>query len=108
MIAYISQNAFWGLLISAVEVYKRECFGLLIGYRDRRGPDEMYIVEHALPFQSAGRKHRGVVSNPVPIAGSSVFSAMFPSFPSSATSTRTRCGATAGRPAARATPTSRA
>ncbi len=64
MIAYISQNAFWGLLISAVEVYKRECFGLLIGYRDRRGPDEMYIVEHALPFQSAGRKHRGVVSNP--------------------------------------------
>jgi proteasome lid subunit RPN8/RPN11 len=64
MIAYISQNAFWGLLISAVEVYKRECFGLLIGYRDRRGPDEMYIVEHAVPFQSAGRKHRGVVSNP--------------------------------------------
>ena len=41
MTAYISQNAFWGLLISAVEVYKRECFGLLIGYRDRRGPREM-------------------------------------------------------------------
>lgn len=105
MITYISQNAFWGLLISAVEVYKRECFGLLIGYRDRRilGPEarvvppptahghdprrrargngsrlaaagpvgigssseaEMYIVEHALPYQSAGRRHRGVVSNP--------------------------------------------
>jgi len=26
--------------------------------------EEMYIVEHAVPFQSAGRKHRGVVSNP--------------------------------------------
>ena len=64
MTAYISQNAFWGLLISAVEVYKRECFGLLIGYRDRKGPEEMYIVEHAVPFQSAGRKHKGVVSNP--------------------------------------------
>ncbi len=64
MTTYISQNAFWGLLISAVEVYKRECFGLLIGYRDRKGPEEMYIVEHALPFQSAGRRHRGVVSNP--------------------------------------------
>lgn len=64
MTAYISQNAFWGLLISAVEVYKRECFGLLIGYRDRKGPEEMYIVEHALPFQSAGRRHKGVVSNP--------------------------------------------
>ena len=64
MTAYISQNAFWGLLISAVEVYKRECFGLLIGYRDRKGAQDMYIVEHALPFQTAGRKHKGVVSNP--------------------------------------------
>ena len=64
MIAYISQNAFWGLLISAVEVYKRECFGLLIGYRDRRGPDEMYIVEHAIPYQTATRRHKGVASNP--------------------------------------------
>jgi proteasome lid subunit RPN8/RPN11 len=64
VLTYISQNAFWGLLISAVEVYKRECFGLLIGYRDRRGPDGMYIVEHAVPYQTAGRKHKGVVSNP--------------------------------------------
>jgi proteasome lid subunit RPN8/RPN11 len=64
MTTYVSQNAFWGLLISAVEVYKRECFGLLIGYRDRRGAEEMFIVEHAVPFQSAGRKLRGVVSNP--------------------------------------------
>jgi proteasome lid subunit RPN8/RPN11 len=64
MLAYLSQNAFWGLLISAVEVYKRECFGLLIGYRDRKGPKEMYIIEHAIPFQTAGRGHRGVVSNP--------------------------------------------
>lgn len=64
MTAYVSQNAFWGLLISAVEVYKRECFGLLIGYRDRKGPRDMYIVEHALPYQSAGRRHKGVVSNP--------------------------------------------
>lgn len=64
MTAYISQNAFWGLLISAVEVYKKECFGLLIGYRDRKGDQEMYIVEHAIPYQSAGRRHKGVVSNP--------------------------------------------
>jgi proteasome lid subunit RPN8/RPN11 len=62
--AYISQNAFWGLLISAVEVYKKECFGLLIGYRDRKGDDDMYIVEHAIPYQTAGRRHKGVVSNP--------------------------------------------
>lgn len=64
MTAYISQNAFWGLLISAVEVYKRECFGLLIGHRDRTGPEEMFLIEHALPYQSAGRHHKGVVANP--------------------------------------------
>lgn len=64
MIAYISQNAFWGLLLSAVEVYKRECFGLLIGYRDQQAGKDMFIVEHAIPFQSAGRKHKGVVANP--------------------------------------------
>ncbi|PYQ25359.1 MAG: hypothetical protein DMF81_02380 [Acidobacteria bacterium] len=64
MIAYVSQSAFWGLLISAVEVYKRECFGLLIGYRDRKGPDHRYIIEHAVPYQSAGRRHRTVVNNP--------------------------------------------
>lgn len=64
MTAYISQSAFWGLLLSAVEVYKRECFGLLIGYRDQRADDEMFIVEHAIPFQAAGRRHKGVVCNP--------------------------------------------
>jgi proteasome lid subunit RPN8/RPN11 len=64
MTAYISQSAFWGLLISAVEVYKRECFGLLIGYRDRHARGNAYIVEHAIPYQTAGRRHKGVVSNP--------------------------------------------
>ena len=64
MHAYLSQNAFWGLLISAVEVYRRECFGLLIGYRDRQGTSERFIVEHALPFQTARRRPKGVASSP--------------------------------------------
>lgn len=64
MTAYVSQNAFWGLLISAVEVYKRECFGLLIGHRDRQAKGSMFIVENAIPFQSAGRRHKGVITNP--------------------------------------------
>src|ERR1044071_6557967 len=64
MIAYISQNAFWGLLIAAVEVYKRECFGLLIGYREQKEDEDRFIIEHALPYQTAGRRHKGVVSNP--------------------------------------------
>src|SRR5438477_645908 len=34
MEVYISANAFWALLISTIEVYKKECFGILLGYRD--------------------------------------------------------------------------
>lgn len=53
-----------GLLISAVEVYKRECFGLLIGHRDHKAGRANFIIEHAIPFQTAGRRHKGVVTNP--------------------------------------------
>jgi proteasome lid subunit RPN8/RPN11 len=40
-----------GMVLSTVEVYKNECFGLLLGYRlvDR------YVVEHAIPYQSVKR-----------------------------------------------------
>ena len=50
MEVYISANAFWALLISAIEVYKKECFGLLLGYRDN---SNIYIVEHAISYQTA-------------------------------------------------------
>jgi proteasome lid subunit RPN8/RPN11 len=60
MEVYISANAFWALLISAVEVYKRECFGLLLGYRDN---SNIYIVEHAISYQTANRKHSSVEKN---------------------------------------------
>src|SRR5438094_7139021 len=56
---YISSNAFWALLISAIEVYKRECFGLLLGYRDNNN----YIVEHAISYQTANRRHTSVEKN---------------------------------------------
>jgi hypothetical protein len=69
MLAYLSQNAFWGLLISAVEVYKKECFGLLIGHLDRQPGKEMFVVEHAVPFQR--RAAQGVVASPRVTAGSS-------------------------------------
>lgn len=58
--AYISANAFWGLLISAIEVYKKETYGLLIGYRDQ---NNMFIIEHALPHQTARRTHLSVRKN---------------------------------------------
>ena len=60
MEVYISSNAFWALLISAIEVYKRECFGLLLGYRDH---PNSYIVEHAISYQTANRRHTSVEKN---------------------------------------------
>ena len=60
MEAYISSNAFWALLISAIEVYKKECFGLLLGYRDS---GSTYIVEHAISYQTANRSHKSVEKN---------------------------------------------
>jgi proteasome lid subunit RPN8/RPN11 len=60
MEVYISANAFWALLISAVEVYKRECFGILLGYRDS---SNIYIVEHAISYQTANRRHTSVERN---------------------------------------------
>jgi proteasome lid subunit RPN8/RPN11 len=60
MDVYISANAFWALLISAIEVYKRECFGILLGYRDN---SNIYIVEHAISYQTAQRRHTSVEKN---------------------------------------------
>jgi hypothetical protein len=60
MDVYISSNAFWALLISTIEVYKRECFGILLGYRDS---SNIYIIEHALSYQTAHRKHTSVEKN---------------------------------------------
>ena len=53
MQVYLNENVFIGLILSAVEVYKKECFGLLLGYRN---PDK-FIVEHAIPYQSVKRGH---------------------------------------------------
>ncbi len=51
MQVYLSENVFMGMVLSTVEVYKKECFGLLLGYRL---PDR-YVVEHAIPYQSVRR-----------------------------------------------------
>jgi proteasome lid subunit RPN8/RPN11 len=60
MDAHISENAFWALLVSAIEVYKKECFGFLLGYRDSAGN---YVVGHALSYQTAHRRHTSVEKN---------------------------------------------
>lgn len=57
MRVYLSENAFMDILLSSAEVYKRECLGYLLGYR----LEDRFIIEHAFSFQTANRRHKGVV-----------------------------------------------
>lgn len=50
---YLNENVFMGMVLSTVEVFKKECFGLLLGYRS----NGKFIVEHAIPYQSVRRGH---------------------------------------------------
>ncbi len=56
MEVYLNENAFIGLLVSTVEVYRRECFGILLGHRE----PERIMVEFVVPYQSAQRKFQEV------------------------------------------------
>jgi proteasome lid subunit RPN8/RPN11 len=56
MEVYLSENAFVGLLVSTVEVYQRECFGILLGHRE----SDRIIVDFVVPYQSAVRKFQEV------------------------------------------------
>jgi proteasome lid subunit RPN8/RPN11 len=53
---FLEQEAFLGLIVSAIETYKKECFGSLLGYDTRNRK----IIELALPSQVAERTYRGV------------------------------------------------
>lgn len=53
---YLSENAFIGLLVSTIEVYRRECYGILLGHST---PDRVF-VDFAVPYQTANRKFREV------------------------------------------------
>jgi proteasome lid subunit RPN8/RPN11 len=59
MRVYLSENAFFNLLLGSAEVFKRECLGFLLGYR----LEDRFIIEHAFSFQTASRKPKGVVSH---------------------------------------------
>lgn len=54
---HISELAFLSLTLSSVEAYKKECYGLLLGYRS----DTQWRVEYAVPYQTADRGHNRVV-----------------------------------------------
>jgi len=47
----LKKDAFLTMVLSCVEVYKKEALGYLIGYKTKN----LFLVEHAIPFQSAKR-----------------------------------------------------
>ena len=54
--AFLSRQAFIDLVVSALEVYKKESFGLLIG----RVGGSRYFVSDIIPYQSAQRSYEWV------------------------------------------------
>lgn len=53
---YLSENALIGLLVSTIEVYRRECFGILLGH----STPERVVVDFVVPYQTARRKFQEV------------------------------------------------
>ncbi|MFH1452528.1 MAG: Mov34/MPN/PAD-1 family protein [Armatimonadota bacterium] len=56
MKVYILEDAFWSMLLSTIEVYPRECLGLLIGTYDVKN----FIVHKSVVFQTAERYMQSV------------------------------------------------
>ena len=49
---YLSENAFLGVALSAVEVFNKECLGILTGYRSGGSG---IVAQRAVALQSAAR-----------------------------------------------------
>jgi proteasome lid subunit RPN8/RPN11 len=56
MIVHLSDTAFMSVVLSSIEAYKKECYGLLLGHRTAR----QWRVEYAIPSQTATRGHSNV------------------------------------------------
>lgn len=54
MIVQLSQTAFLSAVLASIEAYKKECYGLILGYRT----DTQWLVEYAVPYQTAARGHK--------------------------------------------------
>jgi len=55
----LSDRAFIGIVLSSVEVFKKECLGALLGVQTQG----QIVVEHAIPFQTAKRTFSEVTPN---------------------------------------------
>jgi proteasome lid subunit RPN8/RPN11 len=56
---FLTDRAFIGIIVSSVEVFRNECLGLILGYKE----SDRMTVEYAIPFQSAKRKKGSVEAN---------------------------------------------
>jgi hypothetical protein len=59
MDVFLSDKAFIGLVLSAIEVYRSECLGSLLGYNMQN----RIVVDYVIPYQSAKRKPTEVEPN---------------------------------------------
>lgn len=50
---FISETAFLTVVLSSIEAYKKECYGLILGYTTAT----QWRVEFAIPYQTAERGH---------------------------------------------------
>lgn len=57
MILHLSEAAFLSILLSSIEAYKKETYGLILGYTT----DTQWRVEYAVAYQTAERGHKQVV-----------------------------------------------
>jgi len=51
MVVHISEMAFTGMVLAALEAFRKECYGLLLGQRTREG----LVVQYTVPYQTADR-----------------------------------------------------
>lgn len=60
--AFIYEPAFIHMVVSSVEVYPKECLGVLLGYRAWNSVDKIRraIIEQAISFQTAERSRNSV------------------------------------------------
>ncbi|OQX51515.1 MAG: hypothetical protein B5M53_10975 [Candidatus Cloacimonas sp. 4484_209] len=55
----VKERAFWSMVLSAIEVYHLETLGLLLGIKG----EDTFIVEYAIPFQTAKKAKTWVSPN---------------------------------------------
>lgn len=55
----VKERAFWSMVLSAIEVYRLETLGLLLGMKG----EDKFIIEYAIPFQTAHKAKTWVSPN---------------------------------------------